>query len=81
MLGHRFSALECLFAFLATVLVGWHGVLLHKTECYSNLHSTDRARAPKRKCAGPVCSRAGDRLHGKQIVSLNVVRCDTRKRR
>jgi hypothetical protein len=30
MLGHGFGALECLFAFLATVLVGWHGAHLHK---------------------------------------------------
>jgi hypothetical protein len=66
MLGHRFGALERLFAFLATVLVG--GMARTSAKRCGNLHSTDRARAASEHTSGQFCSGAGDRLHSKQIV-------------
>jgi hypothetical protein len=79
-LGDSLGTLERLTAFLATVLIGWHGAPPSWT-CGNRDTNLAAARLAKRsptQFAWATRCDADDRLHDERVVPLRVVHCDRR---
>ena len=73
MLGDSLGTLEHTLAFLATVLVGWHGA-----PPQLNLAAAGLAKRSPTQFAWATSCDADDRLHDERVLSLRVVHCDRR---